>query len=512
MSVGREAWWRERGWLLGVWAVLAVAVFFRLYALGRLPGINGDEAWYGVQVQHFLEGATPQWRTPTGNLPGPLHLGVLLLLQKVFPPSFVLLRVPSVLSSLGALGLTYAVVRRHFDRPTGTLALVLMAVLPVNIAYARFGWDPSHSMLVGMGAAYFALAGQPVGCALVFALALAVHPTNVFLAPFLVLTFLGTELERGGYTRALVRTAVQVVLLVLALGVLRFTTSGGQATVNVPEALQRLRHLSQWGTFAQLYARLLTGDTVYLYIAGSGLGAARDVADIAVGLVLGGLLTVGAVRLRRERLGREVGVVLGWAVSLFVFFVLAGHDAIKPHLERYALCLVVPTVLALAVLLRELGARGAHLERPCLLTAVLAVLLLGGFWLRYFSALETQGSTSHQTFWTGAREPKQVAFERILAEASPRGGARVVAENWWVFWPLTYLAAGTPLTILSERQGPGMPPPGGTYWVAFPDGPLDQWLSRTRVALPRWDIPGAARPVSLRVWWTPSPGAAPPPP
>ena len=491
---------------MGLGAVLAVAVFFRGYALGRLPGINGDEAWYGVQAQRFLEGIDVQWRTPTGNLPGPLHLGLMMVLLKGVAPSFALLRVPSVLSSLGALVLAYVVGRRHFDRPTGALALVWMAVLPANIAYARFGWDPSHSGLVDMGAAYFALAGHPVACALTFALALAVHPTNVFLAPFLVLTFLGADLERGGWKRALMRTGLHVVLLCLSLGVLAFTTSGGQATVNGPGVLLRLRQPEQWGLFARLYARLLSGDTVFTYIAGSGLGAARDGADLAVGLVLGGLLGVGVLRLRRERWGREVGVVLGWAVSVLVFFVLAGNDAIKPHLERYALCLVTPTVLALAVLLREFGARGAHLERPFVLTAGLAVLLLGGFWLRYFSALETTGSTSHETFWTGPREPKQVAFERILAEATPKGGARVVAENWWVYWPLAYLGARGPLSIVSEQPGPEAPPLGGTYWVAFPGGPMDQGLARSRQALRRWDIPGAARAVSLRVWWTPSPG------
>jgi hypothetical protein len=37
---------------------LALAVFYRLYALGRLPGINGDEAWYGVQLQRYFDGVS----------------------------------------------------------------------------------------------------------------------------------------------------------------------------------------------------------------------------------------------------------------------------------------------------------------------------------------------------------------------------------------------------------------------------------------------------------------------
>ena len=79
-------------WRLLPWLVIAIAILFRVYALGRLPGINGDEAWYGVQAQHWVNGEMVTWRTPSGNLPGPLQLGGLLLLQSVFEPSFALLR------------------------------------------------------------------------------------------------------------------------------------------------------------------------------------------------------------------------------------------------------------------------------------------------------------------------------------------------------------------------------------------------------------------------------------
>ncbi|PTL75370.1 hypothetical protein [Vitiosangium sp. GDMCC 1.1324] len=502
-ETGRESPLRWRGWLPVLGTVLTVAVAFRLYALGRLPGINGDEAWYGVQVRRFLENAPVSWRTPTGNLPGPLHLGLLLLLQRVADASLTLLRLPSVIASLGQLVLTFFVVRRHFGASTGALALVWMAVLPVNIAYARFGWDPSHSGLVAIIAAHFALAGNPVGSALAFALALAVHPTNVFLAPFLVLALLGAEVERGGWKRALVRTGLHGVLLVVSLRVLSFTTSGGATSVVWAQVLERLGRPAEWGTFAQLYARFLSGDTVYMYIAGSGLGAARGPADVAVLALLVGLLGLGVVRLRREPVGAASGVVVGWLASLLVFFCLAGNSSIQPHLERYAMCLVVPSVLALTVLLRESGARGALMWRPYVLTTVVSVLLLGGFWLRYFRFLEETGSTSHETFWTGAQEPKEAAFARILAEAAPLGGARVVAENWWVYQPFAYLSRGGPLDVQDAGGVHGPVPPGGTYWVGFPGGPLERWLTANRVASVHWDIPGQRRPAALRVWWSP---------
>ena len=47
---------------LGPFTVTAVEA-----ALGRLPGVNGDEAWYGVQVLRLLSGEAVDWRTPTGK-------------------------------------------------------------------------------------------------------------------------------------------------------------------------------------------------------------------------------------------------------------------------------------------------------------------------------------------------------------------------------------------------------------------------------------------------------------
>lgn len=51
-----------------LWALAAVgvgALGLRAWGLGHLPGINGDEAWFGVQMQELRAGL-PAWRTPTG--------------------------------------------------------------------------------------------------------------------------------------------------------------------------------------------------------------------------------------------------------------------------------------------------------------------------------------------------------------------------------------------------------------------------------------------------------------
>jgi hypothetical protein len=485
---------------------MAFAVAARVYGLGRLPGVNGDEAWYGAQSLQILSGGPFDWRTPNGNLPGPLHLALLTALHAVASPSLALLRVPSVLSSLAQCALTWLVVRRWFGAGAAAIALVLTALLPIEVAYARFGWDPSHSGLVAIVAAHLALSGSPFGTAAAFALGLAVHPTNVFLAPFLVLAFAGAEAGRTGWRRALRRTAALVALLLCALPLLAWTSSPGLAASDVGSFRTvgtRLVSPSYWLEFATLYLRLLTGDSTLAYVTGEGLGQARLPAELAVGALLVVLATLGVRRLRAAAASAAAGIVAGWLVSLLVFAVLGGPGAIAPGVERYAIWVVVPTVLAVTVLLRELAGGGTRWNRALAVTATIAAASALAIVVCYFGVMERGGAPAHATFWTGPREPKGEAFRLVEGEARERGGARLVAENYWIYWPAAYLAHGGPVEVRYPAQVSGASPPGGTYWVAFAGGPLDRWASTAPLVLERWRIPAAGGRFALRVWWTP---------
>ena len=123
--IGASSTRADRAVLAGAAVLVTVSVAFRCYALGRLPGVNGDEAWYGVQVLRLLSGEPVDWRTPSGNLLGPIHSGLLLLLQPFAPRSLAALRLPALISSLAQLVLTWLVVRRHLGRSAALVALVL---------------------------------------------------------------------------------------------------------------------------------------------------------------------------------------------------------------------------------------------------------------------------------------------------------------------------------------------------------------------------------------------------
>jgi 4-amino-4-deoxy-L-arabinose transferase-like glycosyltransferase len=487
--------------LLGALSILclALAVFYRLYALGRLPGINGDEAWYGVQLQRFSDGVLTSWRTPSGNLPGPLHLLVLGLLQFVFPPSLALLRMPAVIFSLGQIVLTFILLRRCFGRSTAGIAALLTAVLPINIAYARFGWDPSGSGLVAIVALYYALSGSIWASAAFFALALAVHPTNVFLAPALVGACFGARAQKSGVRVSVVRSALHLVLLLSSLLVLRSTTSVSSGSVS--SLLTRIASAGEWQKFAARFGRLFTGDTVYAYITGSGLGSARLFGDVAVAFLIAGLLAFGAYSFRRRIKSPEVGVVLGSVLSAFAFFVVAGPRPLAPGVERYALCLVVPTIVAVSVLLAELGRRCGD-AWPWVITVSIAITFTIGFSRHYFEPLQEFGSQGHETFWTGSVEPKAEAIRLIANDANGRE-ATIVADSWWTYWPLTYLAHGKHLEVQAASEDISLGRPAGTYWVGFPNGGLPARVSRIPGAVERWSIKGAGGRVVLKVWWQP---------
>lgn len=451
------------GWA-ALGGILAVALAFRLYALGRLPGVNGDEAWYGVLAERVGRGNPYGWRTPSGNPPAPFQLGLLTLLVRLAPPSFALLRLPAVIASIAQAVLTFFVARRHLGRGAALVALLLTAALPVEIVYARFGWDPSHTGLVAVVACHFALAGRLPALALVGALAVWVHPTNVFLAPFLAAILVTRSPDRR---RALRRVALFLGVFAAGLAAVAIAVGiigrGDTSAVKGAAVLRRLVDPRAWWEFAVLYLRLLDGDTVFTFITGAGYGAARPFVDGAAALLLGVTAVAGWRRLGDDPARR--GIVVGWLASVAVFFVFAGPDALRPHFERYGVCLMVPTIFALAVL-----ATSAWSERRAAVAAgAVAALALFAFWRSYVVALEATGSTSHQSFWTGPVEPKREAFRRIEAEAGSRG-AHVVAPSWWLFWPLRFLASDGPIEV--DRDGTHAAPDGrDVYFVDFPGGP-----------------------------------------
>ena len=88
----------------------------------------------------------------------PLMFIPLVLLHACFKPSVCLLRIVPLLSGLAALAVNWALCRRIFGRATAVISTLILALLPIDIAYSRFVWDASQSLLATLPVWLFSLA------------------------------------------------------------------------------------------------------------------------------------------------------------------------------------------------------------------------------------------------------------------------------------------------------------------------------------------------------------------
>ena len=107
-----------------------------------------------MQCEMLLHGEPFSGRTPTGNWLNPFFFAPLVALHALAEPSFELLRITPFASGLLALVVNFFLCRRAFDLRTATISTVVLAVLPINIAYSRFAWDASQSLLFTLPVVY----------------------------------------------------------------------------------------------------------------------------------------------------------------------------------------------------------------------------------------------------------------------------------------------------------------------------------------------------------------------
>lgn len=486
------SWWVR--WLPAVNAVglLLAAVWFRCQSLGSLPGVNGDEAWYGVQALEILSRGQFHVQTPTGNPPNWLFLGPVTLLHVVFCPSIGLLRSVAVAGGLAALAINWWFCRWVFDRRTAAISTVILAVVPINVAYSRFAWDASQSVAATLPVLYLSLAAVrfparrvryvtlAVGAQIVAAL---VHPTNVFagaaIAAAAATWLRWRDLKQIGRRVAASRRltagiALAAIVLAVLIGLWIQTSGPSRFTRRLGDVRELVRPRTA-PHFSITYPRLLTGGTVFRYIAGSrswfewpyGGDAQRWGIDV---LLFWTAVAVALWLLWRSWQGKRRmadRVLAGaWALGLVAFLLLAGPRALAPGWERFAVCLVGPTIVLLG--------RGAALcfeassgkWRLVLAAASLSGwLALADFHAHYFAFIQTTGGRSHDTFRTASVDPKWAALDYILDHRSrqpPAGNGAptwILASDWFIYWPLRYwgTAEEDVRVITSEQAGSSEP-------------------------------------------------------
>jgi hypothetical protein len=470
--------------------LVAVAVVLRAWRLGNIPGLNGDEAWYGVWAVALARGESIAWWTPTGN---PINLFFLLplaALHTVFAPSVALLRSVAVASGILALAANCWLCRRAFDARTAIVSSVLLALLPINVAYSRFAWDASQSLLATVLVLYLPLAhyrkrpgtaSLPVAGMIALAAAILVHPTNVFAAA-LVAVPIGFAWRRRAWQKLQQiavpeKTWILIVLASVSIGLAYFAWHALRG------AVARLHTGGELLAFVENYWRLFSGGTVYEYVSGVD-GAAGRLAPFAwlgvlCKLLFGIPVVLGTWGMMRRLSARadeaDKCLVLGWLVMLLGFFFVAGPAAIAPHFERYGICLVAPGAIVLARgLTWWIEPQQASARTAAWIMVLAGWLFPATFYLGYFDFIERTGGRSHRAFRTAEVEPKLAALRYFNAQRSLEHPARIVASEWWIYWPLAYLAAdqpdvrvvsGQPWQRASEKVSP--PKSEETWYIEF---------------------------------------------
>ncbi len=443
--------------------LLAVALGFRLWKLGSVPGINGDEAWYGVQAMLWLRGESVSWRTPTGNPMNPFYFAPLAAVHAMWGVGFWQLRSVAAASGVLALVVNFWLARRALGIVAAVISTTVLAVLPINLAYSRFGWDASQSLLFALPVVYCPLvalrfpstANRWLLCGLLgFLAALLVHPTNIFLLPMLVIpagmvfwtpvTMVCKHVCESRWRRYVV-PGVGIILAAVSYA-LRDWVAVAAARAVAP---------SELGLFVGRYIDLLSGVTTYRFIPGSliengsthGTTVSAGLLNLAMCAVLG-LAIIGWWSRSRENASLEKGLLGGLFFTALGFFLVAGPGAIAPHFERYGICLIAPTVVAISIGLRQLfiGA-GNHAPRFSWALAIYAGCCLFSFQGLYFGYFQTTGGRSHRAFRTAECEPKRSVIHRIssatgIEQGQPIDCTTLATSEWWTFWPLRYLAMG----------------------------------------------------------------------
>jgi hypothetical protein len=438
--------------------LLVVVLALRMWRLENIPGVNGDEAWSGVQAARLAAGESSAWWTPTGNPVNVFFLFPLAALHTVFAPSFALLRVVSLASGVAALAVNFFLCRRVFDQRTAVVSTLLLAVLPIDIAYSRFAWDASQSLLATMLVLYLPLLHYGKGYEtpslgvaglVALAAALVVHPTNLFAAPLVVVPI--AYAWRNTAWSKIQQIAVPLRGWTLALLVVGGVAAAYVAIMAVSGTAATRRGPDELGLFVQNYLHLFSGATVYEYISGvdaaAGFVASYAWLPLASNWLFAATVAIGGWgmmrRLHADGSPGDVVLLIGWAVMLLGFFLVAGPDAIAPHLERYGICLIAPGAVVLSRgLAWWIEPRQSHARAAAWLLAASGWLVAVIFYLGYFDFMEQTGGRSHMTFRTAAVEPKLAALRYIEAHRAAGERVRIVAGQWWNYWPLAYLATG----------------------------------------------------------------------
>jgi len=451
-------------------AVAMAALALRLVFLDTLPGVGGDEAWHGLWGLRCVHEGVCALRSPDGRLVNPFYMVVVAIFQTVIGiPSVLALRLPALACGLAFVAAAYGLLRAVIGRNAALIYALLVATLPVDIAYSRLGLDAAEMGLAATIVLAMALRGRWRLALLALAASLLVHPSGVFLLPVLLMLRLReTAGERRVPTRNLLLTGIFFLCVAagIAIGIgLHDELSPGlpNSPFGVGDALAAMAGI----------ARFFSGTSIAPWLCGGDPGWGVDAVTGAL-LVLA--VVVLARRIHADAESKETATLLGVLLSLLAFGLVAGPAALAPGSEHFAMVLVAPVLLVVALALNRADEPRPH-------AAVTAAALLGTIWMASFFVADMlvilrTGGRDACTATAGYADPKQQAAALLTVEAAGRRSL-VAGESWEIAEPLRYFAYRTPsLRVVDAAAVDDWNTV--TDAVTFPGSALDRRFAETR--------------------------------
>lgn len=460
----------------------AAAVAARILWLDRLPGVNGDETWYGLWVLRCVHDSVCPAHTPSGNLINPFYMVLVAAAQAFSPPSVLALRLPAVLCGIGFVAAGYVILRPVLGRQPAAIFAILAAALPVDIVYSRFGWDAAETGIATILALGFALRGRMVMSFAALLVAFLVHPTNVLLLPLLCVLLLRRMLEPlvrrkgpGWAATALFAAVVAAILLVLAVKTILGNHLSALQWVSGTPTTAFLR-IGYWQLFFLSLGDLFSGATVYNFLV-RDLPLSGVLANIVTWSMAGLALSALVWRSLRASWSIEMALFSGLLLVIFVYGILAGPSGLQPGFERYGLVLIAPILAIVAAGLGVIFGRDGR--RGIWLAALIGWLGLASIGLDYFVPLLRTGGRTADPASVAAVDPKQQAAG-ILAGWGDGNKWVVASDDLWIRTPLIYfLYFDKFATVIDVTEG--SPLPEADFAATFAGSTLDRTLAASAV-------------------------------
>ena len=491
-------------------AVFGTGIAFRSLWLANIPGINGDEAWYGAQLRdlpHFT------WHTPSGNIVDPFHMLPLALSQFLFPSGFLALRLPSLLSGLLLIGLGWLIFRKSLSPTVALIFALLVAGSPDLIAYSRFGWDASHTGLATLFVMYFMLNRQWALLLLAQICAVVIHPTNIFLVaiwgPYLLYQVLQV-IRAKGISVNKTWIAFPLVLVLMSIFLLTRIQIGQLVASFGPHLLSLFKPkdlLSLLGGFVEL----LDGTTVYRYIIGPVSATTNFFHLIFVVIVIVPVVIYGNLKLIRRKDFRGLIFLAGIPLAIIALYLVSGIRPFQPSAERYSQFLMIPTIILVAISLEAVvDGTSRQPSSAVYLALMIAGLGLLSFWVNYFTPVFSTGGQSQMAFRTAPVEPKQQVADILINDGMLTGRAHILAEDYWLAMPLRYLFANQHhlwIDIPTAPRGIVQALTNHAYVVGFSGMYFQKYISAQDLPfkLETWVITDYANKPLIIIWHRPAP-------